>query len=285
MSVPLWMAALLAAAVVVPVPWADARAAPATARVEQARRVRLEIDVDGLRGYEGFDPAAYEAMVRLALTDALRGRSYEVIAPGDAAAGEGAVILALSWRDFDASSFALAYSVQRDGGDPRAIPVHTCERCGDDELVAAVESHLDEALAALEREATPSGVEPVGPTTPASSDHASHPPRRLAPLAAAGIGVGALGLGGVVVGAILASKDDRLEPSPEERRELVGTDYATPGIAVLVSGSAVLVTGIALVVVGQVRHARRGRGSGDSRVTWGPAATRHGAGVRIMGRF
>lgn len=279
MSASQWMAALLAAAVMFPVPRARAGSAPTTT-VAPAPQVRLEIDVAGLGGYEGFEPEVYEAMARLALTDALRERGYEVDAAGEADTSR--IGLALSWRDFDASSYEVELWVQAKQGERRALPQHLCERCSDDDLVAALEQQLDEAIDALEREPSPVGVEPVGPVAPASTEE-QPPPRRLAPLAAAGIGVGAVGLAGVVVGASLASRDDRLELAPDGHRELVGTDFATPGIAVLVSGGVLLAAGITLVVVGQRRQAKQRRE--PRAVGWAPTVTRHGAGLGIAGRF
>jgi hypothetical protein len=277
------MAAVAAAAIAMPSGFAWAEPGPSGAG---ERSVRVEIDVKGLAGYEGFDPGVYESMARTTVTDALRERGYEVVTAGDGVTHSTDVVsLVLSWRDFDASSYELTYAVQRGGGERRTLTEHVCERCTDDELSIAVASHLDEALAELSGAASSSTGDPSVEADPGPAGRDEPPRPRLAPLAAVGLGVGVLGLGGVVAGAILVSKGDRVEPSPEGDAQLLGTDYTTPGIAVLVSGSVVLAAGVALVVVGQVRHARRGREVGRARIGWRPAIVRHGAGVSLAGRF
>lgn len=273
-------------------------AAQATARTLEpelaARPVQLEVDVGGLSGYEGFDPAIYDTMMQQALSRALESRGVEQVDEG--ADGADRVRIGLVWRDFDASVYEVEVAVTRAGGRSRTLPSQLCEYCTDDELVAKAESQLDAALEVLAKAEPQEPVETDpgdGGTVVADPPVVEEPSERrgLAPLAGVGIGVVALGAGGLITGGVLLGRDDRVGLAPDGGLELETTSYRPPAIGLVVGGGVLLAAGVTLIAVGQLRHGKRRDSEGSEargssrRFTWSPAAGPDGVSLRLSGRF
>lgn len=131
-------------------------------------------------------------------------------------------------------------------------------KCSNDELLDAIGEKLPAAVERL-REPLASREEPEpqeGPSEPEPQPEPQSPAprhRKMTELGTAGIAVGAVGVSGVVVGAVFMGLGQR---RPADRLELE-RDYRPPGVAFLVSGGVVLGAGLAMLVT-DIVQCRRG---------------------------
>lgn len=159
-----------------------------------------------------------------------------------------------------------------------------CNLCTEGELVDKVAEALGELVPTIVSEG--SGEEADSPFIPppatagtteggSTPEPERVPKAKLGTLGYAGIGVAALGLVGVGVGAgLLAKKESVLEDDPSQLK-----DYKPPGAAVLAIGGVALVTGVALIVVDQVKQKK------SANVAVAPLLMPKSAGLAVAGRF
>lgn len=169
-----------------------------------------------------------------------------------------------------------------DGEQELAIRGFGCRMCGTEQLFDRVRSEVVLALGRVtwpepEPEADAAAAISPADDTNAASDDAS--PRGRRPMFIAGVAVAGVGLGAMVTGAVLATRDDRIELRPEDP---MGPVYAKtlrpPGIGLLIAGAGAMAIGTTLVVVDLVRHRRRA-------VALSPAVGPGLAGLSVQGRF
>jgi len=135
----------------------------------------------------------------------------------------------------------------------------TCEMCTENELVDHVEKAIDAVMPQLPAApAPPPDPAATTTTTPTSSQITPDTPARdrsLSPIGKAGIGVAALGLVGIVAGAVVVTRPPR---DVDMELDTERTEFRVPGIAVLAGGLGVLVVGLALIGVDRHRAKKRG---------------------------
>lgn len=296
-----WIPTMLAAAITASAFPAHATPLVASALVDPGQAsdapipIRLEIGVEGLGGYPDLDPNVYDVMIRTSLTEVLKARGYDVLDPKAAASGVDVLRVELAWRDFDASVYAITYSTTPEGRETQRMPEYLCEHCADDDLVGAVDGHLDEALASLVVVEEPPPDEQPPPDEPPPElppDDTEPKPKKFPPLAGVGIGLAAVGLVGLGVGGYFVARGEEVEPAPSGAAENETTDFRPPGYGALAGGGVLLVTGVTLLIVG-LRQNKKGSGteSADARVpaqrrlTFVPGVSRHGASLGLTGRF
>ena len=167
-----------------------------------------------------------------------------------------------------------------ENAEPLAVRSFGCEMCGAGELLARVQSEVALVLATV---TWPEPVtEPAAATTPNAQPEAASPVRgrvRLRPLGMAGTGVVSTGAVAVIVGAVLWSRDDRLELRPDDLEGPVWKrSWRPPGIGLVAGGIGALAVGGALITVDLVRGRRRA-------VTVRPVIERGLAALVVGGRF
>ncbi|MCA9705110.1 MAG: hypothetical protein KDK70_04570 [Myxococcales bacterium] len=138
-----------------------------------------------------------------------------------------------------------------------------CE-CSTDDLLAVIDAGIDQAVERLR--STPVAMPPPSPeprvvTAGRKPERAG--PRRLSPVAGAGIGLMALGTVGVSVGIPLAVRSPELIPSAGSVTQYRST--RAPGIATAVLGGVAWAGGVSLLVFDALE--RR-----SSKVAFAPAA-------------
>jgi hypothetical protein len=160
-----------------------------------------------------------------------------------------------------------------------------CNLCTEGELVDKVSDALAELVPTVvpegsdDPEGDPAFIPP--PAMAGSSDGGATPkPKRvskakLGTLGYAGIGVAALGLLGVGVGAGLLAKNEGLKKDDPSRLR----NYTPPGAATLAVGGVALVAGVALIVVDQVKRKK------GPDVAAAPFLAPGSAGLAVAGRF
>lgn len=220
--------------------------------------------------------ATFEALLLEAITKGAAEAGVEV--RDDASA---VLRVSISWADDRQIDYEGQILVV-DGEQELAIRGFGCRMCGTEQLFDRVRSEVVLALGRVtwpepEPEAdAPDTMSPADDTS-AAADDASWPRRR--PMFIAGVAAAGVGLGAIVTGAVLATRDDQLELRPEDP---MGPIYAKtlrpPGIGLLIGGAGAVAIGTALVVVDLVRHRRRA-------VALSPAAGPGFVGLTMQGRF
>ncbi|MCA9651986.1 MAG: hypothetical protein KC501_18870 [Myxococcales bacterium] len=206
--------------------------------------------------------------------------------PGSSSQAEGpAIRVEIGGRYLDYRYRVVAL---RDG-EPVVAPsaAKTCE-CSRDDLLLRIDQELD---ASIDRLAAASEPEPRPEPRPGPEPGPSPQPalqqRRMTWRGGVGIGVGAMGLGGVIAGSTMIGIGERI---PVDAQHL-SRDLRTPGIAVLGAGSVVLAAGLGLLIADLVicrkhgpwcRVDREGEQVGD-RPRLAPWVSTTGLG--LAGRF
>jgi hypothetical protein len=253
---------------------ADTTAAALSAAVFMAP-ARGSVDVDtSAVGEEG--PA---------LKKRIDGRAGDILLANEVLpakeAGDARFVVTIRPAGEDEPGWLATVTVERDGGPvddaTRAID---CKLCTEGELVDRVGAALEELIPAHATAPEPADTtEPGGPTDTPDETPPTEPTgpkdKKLGTLGYAGIGVAALGVVGIGIGAgLLAKQPVLLEDDPSKQKT-----YKAPGAATLAVGGVALVTGVALIVVDQLK---RKRGSSTAALPYvGP----DGGGIAFVTRF
>jgi len=158
-----------------------------------------------------------------------------------------------------------------------------CE-CGGNDLTAFAMKRVAATIEAREEpqealfEPDPIETEPME-TTPSETEPE---PKRIGPLGIAGSVTMGLGLGGVIVGAVLLPRPNESDPIESSFLTLDRTNYRTPAIVALGLGSAAVLGGTAMLVTDLVRRKKQ-RQKSATVVT--PVVTQEAAWLSISGRF
>jgi hypothetical protein len=131
----------------------------------------------------------------------------------------------------------------------------TCEVCTENELVDHVEKAIDGVVPQIPAAPAPPPEPKVTPTTSEITPDITAPDKSLTPIGKAGIGVAALGVVGIVAGAVVVTRPTK---DVDMELETERTEFRVPGIAVLAGGLGVLVVGLALIGVDRHRAKKRG---------------------------
>ena len=175
-----------------------------------------------------------------------------------------AVVVKLSWKDYENSVYRIEISARRPGEPLRLVEAFEANCINDTALANAVVAKLGVAVAQLEvRKAEPAEDHPTQPDRGAEDPTVTTPKdkedRGAAPLGAmgkAGIGLLAGGAAGVLAGGIVFAQGRKPDHSPGWALDETGRNFQPPGIALMVSGGAALVAGAILLGVDR-RKARR----------------------------
>lgn len=254
-------------------PLVDTTAVATTAIVMAPARGSVEVDTSAV-GEEG---PALQKRIDSRAGDILLAN--EVLPAKDA--GDARFLVTVRPAGADEPGWLATVSVERDGaavdGATREID---CKLCTEGELVDKVGAALEELIPAHATAPEPADSGEPDPDS-APEDHPLPPDdtgpkdKKLGTLGYGGIGVAALGVVGIGVGAGLLAKD----PVPLEDNPARQKTYKAPGAATLAVGGVALVTGVALIVVDQIK-----RKKGRSTVAL-PYFGRDGGGIAFVTRF
>lgn len=228
-----------------------ASASGTSSEAAKARYAEVAIDASKL----GSSGPAIERKLR-ERADALLRRDG-VLPPRDA--GDPVIAIAIEEVTGDNPGYAYRVDIVRDGKAPAASKPTLCGLCTETELVTAVGSRIEHAIAKLDE---PAAVPPPridARATPAQTDVAplQDAPRPSPALRIAGGSLAGVGAVATIVGAVLAAR----EPRPKEDMPLEETNPKPPGYALIGVGTAVVVTGAVLLIVDARRRVRAKRSS------------------------
>jgi hypothetical protein len=241
-----------------------ASASPSAPPHARERTVALRIDHSALLQHES--KKAVEHTVFFVSDDATKalGGVPNVSVVDDATAP--AILVTLSWVDYEESIYGVSIETQRPGEAPRALERFECE-CINSGLSKAVVERLPAALEQLEaREPQPAEADPEAAerdprsnveTVPVAQDPKDRNAVPLGVMGKAGIGLLCGGAVALVSGGIAFAVGERVDPPVGLMRDRSGLDYGPAGVALLVSGGAALVAGAALLAVDRTRARKR----------------------------
>ncbi|MEM9456662.1 MAG: hypothetical protein AAGF11_20960 [Myxococcota bacterium] len=237
------------------------------------RKVVLEVDHTPLLEKQ-IARAAEETLffVRDDSTKLLREK-HGITAQEEADPTLDAIIVRLSWINYEDSQYRVVVSTRRTGEQAQVVEEFECE-CVGSELWGAILERLPAAVEQLDEEPEPEPEpEPAAPevqlrgsgsdegdATPSEPEPAERKRKPLGVLGKAGIGVGAAGVVGLVAGGVVFSQGKPFDDPTGNAQVRDGSDFETPGVVVMAAGSAALLTGVALLVVDRLRPRTNGRG-------------------------
>ncbi len=242
--------------------------------------VRLEVDHGALLDQQM--PEAAEASARFVREDAVKAldERHGVAVVDDG--GAPAVVVRLSWKDYENSIYRIEISARRGDGPPQSVAAFEANCINDTALADAVVAKLGAAIAQLEEPTPVPGEDDPGQADPAVVPPQEPKDRGSAPLSVmgkAGIGVLAGGVAGLVAGGIVLAQGRKLDNPSGGLIEPEGRDFRPPGIAVMVTGGVLAATGVALLIVDRVRARRSRRDAARVRVLPG------GSSVVLTAKF
>jgi hypothetical protein len=226
--------------------------APSTAQPSASASDRIPVALTIVNRLAGEDAASTEAAVRLTITTQLQGRDFEV-----GASGESQLEVVIE-RDEAHDGIRMQYRARAAGKAPMTHS-NVCERCGSDELAAALAADLDAVSPAL----TPALAVPAPVVTPSTSPQddtmRARAGQRIGPLGVVGAAVGGAGLGVLIAGAVLAAVGDSSRVDPNNPQQLEITRRRTPGLILLGTGAGAVAIGAVLLGVDLGRRAKAKR--------------------------
>jgi hypothetical protein len=249
------------------------------------RKVVLEVDHTPLLEKQ-IARAAEETLffVRDDSTKLLR-EQHGITAQEEADPTLDAIIVRLSWIDYEDSQYRVVVSTRRPGQRAQVVEEFECE-CVGSELWGAILERLPAAVEQLDEEPEPEPAVPEvqpqstepdeGEGTPSEPEPAERKPMGV--LGKVGIGVGAVGAVGLIAGGVVFSRGKPFDDPTGNAQVRDGSDFETPGVVVMAAGGAALLTGVALLVVDRLRPRANGRGP-SAAVLPTPG------GVMLSGRF
>lgn len=256
---------------------------------EQARNVALRIEHKGLLERESEAVVDHTVFfVRDGGVKALRAKPGVSVVED---AGAPAIIVTLSWADYDESTYGVSIQTQQPGEAPRVLETFECE-CINSGLATAVSERLPAALEQLDAPPAeePTAVVEGAPADPAdpeiapsdaTRDDPARPGKPLGGVGIAGLVVAAGGLGMAGFGISRLAVGETRMPDPDGEQFDIIRDLRPPGRAWLGAGLGVTAVGVTMVVIdATLLRKRRGR-----QVTLTPSLGPMQAGVELRGRF
>jgi hypothetical protein len=242
-------------------------------------KIQLAVDVSEL----GADGTGIDGLISDELGPRFAAAGYELVTNDPAAAQVRVRLEVLRLDKFD---YGIHFELGEGDQVEPLLPWVACLACMDSKLLTVLDSSwtplldtLDEHLEAREPDPRPVLVSPLD-TSPTEST------RPIGPLGYVGIGIGVLGLGGVVWGAVDLSRG-RVYDSPPDAGDLyrTGTDHTFRGKVLLGAGAGVVVVGGALLITDLMIHRKR-RAQATSRAhVPAPFISPTAVGLAWTGRF
>lgn len=255
---------------------------------------RVEIDIDPLVANGSTEhPDEERALaedVRAATEEGLRkALEAEGVSLGEGDA-DATISVRFDWKVYLDSHYQVVIEVERDGTATQVSDALECRLCEPPKVAAVVAGQAPKIAAALEAHAVqsdpPDEPPPHGDPPPDEPPPDTEPPKGKAVgrLGYAGIVTTAIGLGGVIGGAVLLSKDDEINLEDNRRFEAVD-DYRPAGIGTLAVGAGLLVTGAVLIAIDQTVGKKKRNRAARVQHTIAPAITTDTVGLRATIRF
>jgi len=245
---------------------------------------------------DGSDDAVIADRVKKGASDSLGGSEVDVVVEGDA---PSTVNVSVGWNADD--NHEIKIEVVNEGEAPQALEgsPFVCEECGENELIAKVNSLVAGCVPLLAVPEVPvpaddgaddDGGEDDGVEVEDDGDDGEEVVEEeeegtregLGPVGKAGIGVVILGLGASVGGSVLVSmgrEDGDVSGDPAGTES---TDFRPPGVAVIAVGGTALAAGL-MMLIGDLRSPKRKRRKKKTAVA--PSVAPRFTGVSVSGRF
>lgn len=229
--------------------------------------VRLEVDHSALLDQQMAEAA--EASARFVREDGIKAldERHGIAVVDDR--GAPAVVVKLSWKDYENSVYRIEISVRRPDEPLRLVEAFEANCINDTALANAVVAKLGAALAQLDEAKPVPAEDDPGEADPAVVSPQEPKDRGSAPLGVmgkAGIGLLAGGVAGVVAGGIVFAQGRKPDNPSDPGLEPAGRDFRSPGVAVMVTGGVLAATGAVLLVVDRLRARKAGSDSARLRV-------------------
>jgi hypothetical protein len=235
--------------------------------------IRVVVDAKALGDAEASFAAKIDEKLRAALEDA----GYVL---DDSVRADATVRVRLSFFNQEDLDYQIDVDIAA-GEQLVRLETVGCPHCGEDELLARVDSRQSEILTALERALAQSSDTVV----PAPDEGGEDPPvqepgkgKPIGALGGVGIGLAALGVGSIVAGGAELGRGKIYDDIVTTERAFV--DHRPVGGALLGVGGVVLVAGVTMLVVDIVRSKQR-RHAGLPVPLLGPSIV----GLGVAGRF
>jgi hypothetical protein len=250
-------------------------------RTAEPTLIRIELDTDAI----GDRSLGLEDKVVESLRPIFEAGGIELVEDG-----REAVHLRIRFggkaEDVQLFNYNLHFELVEGNTVTRLIDPVVCLDCFDHTLFPTLEETAPKLIEAIDaqrgRDPTAPGTEPPhGEQDPGKSP----PPRPIGVMGGVGIGVAALGVGGLVWGAVDLARGQVYGPASEDETRLVWTDYGPRGAVILGVGVAGVVLGGALLATDLVIRARQRKSANQPSSAFAPVLSPQVVGLGWIRRF